>query len=109
MAARLAAARVLAPKLEDALNAVPPYRSHLYGEADRDAAVAYQETRALALRRLVAIIEGWGGTVEARWDGAVVRIYGLRATSTSGTEGACRNWLAQLAKRWAAEALEGAK
>lgn len=55
-----------------------------------------QEARVTALHRLENAIKAKGGTVEDRWDGARINLFGLRATSTMGLAAASRNWLAQL-------------
>lgn len=52
--------------------------------------------RAKVYDQIKALIETKGGAVRERWDGASINLYGLRASSTSGFEGACRNWISQL-------------
>jgi hypothetical protein len=80
-----------------AVKAVPPYRSPVLAKTpeEHEAALAHEDARNAALYDLKATIEAHGGKVEDRWDGARVRIFGLRATSTTGLEGACRNWMTQ--------------
>ena len=100
MAADLAAARAFLPTLKDALDAVPSYSF--------ERRLEQEEARNLALNNLRLVIDGAGGHSENRWDGARVRIHGLRATSTSGLESACRNWLTQVTLKSAQAAMAGA-
>ena len=88
MPADLTAARAFVPVLGEALDQVPPYsfERRLEDEAKRN----------LALDNLRLVIERAGGQHKTRWDGAAVRIHGLRATSTSSLENACLNWMSQV-------------
>lgn len=88
MPADLAAARAFVPALRAALDRVPPYSF--------ERRLEDEEARNVALHNLRLVIDGAGGQHQNRWDGAAVRIHGLRATSTSGLESACRNWLTQV-------------
>lgn len=58
--------------------------------------------------RIKALIETKGGVVRERWDGTSISLFGLRASSTSGFEGACRNWIAQLTVKAIAAQMGGA-
>jgi hypothetical protein len=105
MACDLQDARAFEPALREALDRVPrarPIRS-IHDKAEKEEALAHEEARALALRDLRRMIEKAGGQVRNDWNGAAVRIHGLRATATSGLEQACRNWLTQVVVKTARE------
>jgi hypothetical protein len=74
-------------KVEAALAAFPtsPYEGGLRKSDAWTAAVT-------ALQKLI-LIEG--GSFCEDWRGCVVRLWGLKATSTISLHGAARNWLAQ--------------
>ena len=40
-----------------------------------------------------------GARIDDRWDGATIKLAGVRSSSTSGLAGALRNWLRAAAKR----------
>ena len=79
----LKAAAAAARRLHEALALLPVSRWEYPTEYDAEIA------------KITAIIASEGGAVNDRWDGAAVRMHGLRATSTSGIAGACRNWITQ--------------
>lgn len=87
MAVDFKSAQVFHPELARALDRIPSYSyAHPEVTAARDTAQA----------AVVALIEAKGGAVIKKFDGTTVRLFGLRASSTTGLEGACRNWIAQL-------------
>lgn len=45
-----------------------------------------------------------GARIDDRWDGASVRLAGIRSSSTSGLAGALRNWIRAAEKRLEKEA-----
>lgn len=73
--------------LTAALKAVPAYSHTLSADQKQD------RERALAL--VEELFSGVDGAVRKRFDGTVVRAFGIRASSTSGFEGACNNWRSQ--------------
>lgn len=77
----------LIKKVEAALAAFPasPYEGGLRKSDAWTAAVT-------ALQKLI-LIEG--GSYRDDWQGAFVRLWGLKSTSTTGLHGAAKNWLAQ--------------
>lgn len=83
----LAAAQAFSPELNKALNRIPPYS---YKNAEVEAA------RMAAQAAVLALVEGAGGKVSKPLGGVAISLFGIRASSTSGFEGACRNWIAQL-------------
>ncbi|WP_112312518.1 hypothetical protein [Pseudogemmobacter bohemicus] len=72
-----------------------------------EQSIEYTERRTLALRALKSVIENNGGKVHEGWDGASIRIFGLRATSTSSLYQACRNWLNQLTVKSMGQNMKG--
>jgi hypothetical protein len=45
-----------------------------------------------------------GGAFKDDWQGAQIRLWGYKATSTTGLEGAARNWIAQVRAKLGASA-----
>ncbi|RWR32495.1 hypothetical protein D2T31_00490 [Sinirhodobacter populi] len=88
MAVDLAGARAFYPELAAALKKVPAYSYANKLETEK--------ARNTALHAVKALIEANGGKIRNDWQGAAVRIFGLRATSTSGLEAACWNWMTQV-------------
>lgn len=52
----------------------------------------------------IMLKDGFGASFSDQWDGARVRIAGVRSSSTSGVAGALRNWLIASRKRIEQEA-----
>jgi hypothetical protein len=105
MPADLTAARAFVPRLGEALDHMPlPRRARsIYDKGNKEEAQAHEDTRKVALRDLIILIEKSGGKVRVDWTGAAVSLFGLRATATTGLERACRNWMAQVAVKTARE------
>lgn len=59
------------------------------------------ETR---LRELQVLILNEGGSYKNDWQGAQVRLWGFKATSTEGLTGAARNWITQVRAKLGAAA-----
>lgn len=95
----IAAAQAFYPKLVEALNKVPPY-THEAHELDKPA-------REKALADLRLLIGENGGGARERYDGTDIRLFGIRASSTSGLTAACRNWISQLTIKSAMARLAG--
>ena len=87
MNANLTAAQAFSRELHKAIDRVPPYSM---GDRMQEAA------RKLEFDKITALIEAKGGTVKAGHDGVSIRLYGIRASSTSGLMQACQNWKAQV-------------
>lgn len=85
--ANLNAAQAFFPELHRALDRVPPYSMG-------DAANTIARDKAFA--DITAMIEANGGAVNIRHDATTIRLFGIRASATSGIGQACRNWIAQL-------------
>ena len=96
----LKAAQGFYADLNKALNRIPPY-------SYKDAAVT--AARDAAQDAVKALIEGAGGKVSKPLGGVAVSLFGLRASSTSGLEQACRNWMAQLTLKSTAARMEAAQ
>ena len=99
MAADLKAARAFYADLAAALDRVPVPVGYTAAEWK-----ASDEPRKAARAAIVALIERHGGAVHDDWRGSAVRLFGLRASSTSSLENACRNWMAQVTLKSAASA-----
>lgn len=93
-------AQAFYPELARAIEAVPHYV--------HKPTLEQQEARTLKLRAVIALVEAKGGRIEDKWSGASVRLFGLRATSTSGIIGACNNWITQLTLKSMAAQMGGA-
>lgn len=65
-------------------------------DADRDW---WNRRRVILARHAEALAEQLGGRINDRWDGCRVRLCGIAATSTTGIEGALRNWIAAAHRR----------
>jgi hypothetical protein len=77
---RLSAAR----RLRDALAMLPASRWEHRAEYDAE------------IEKIKAIVQSEGGAlIDQHWNGAIIRMHGIRSTSTSGVAQACRNWLAR--------------
>jgi hypothetical protein len=105
MPADLTAARAFVPVLGEALDQVPPLQRvrSIYVQENKEEGEALFAARKMALRELKSLIEKSGGKVRVDWNGAAVSLFGLRATSTSGLENACLNWMSQVAVKTARE------
>ncbi len=88
MAADLKSAQAFYAELAGALKAVPPY---IYAGPDSE-----KQKRQMAIDALRVLIESKGGAVRKDWQGSSVRLFGVRATSTSELPQAVRNWLNQV-------------
>ena len=75
------------------------------GPFDVDDPGTWHARRRGALGKLsTRLKDTLGARVKDEWNGAAVTIAGIRATSTSGLDGALSNWLAAADKRLAKEA-----
>ena len=86
-AANLTAAQDFCAELHRALDRVPPYSM---GDRAQEAA------RNAAFNKIDDLIEAKGGAVKCDYRGTSIRLFGIRAASTSGLMQACENWLAQV-------------
>lgn len=94
--AQLAATRAgRAEYLRRQLAAVPPITAADYDGSRR----AFDDAMAALRRRIEDLPEDPPARITERWDGASVAMLGIRATSTSGLNGALRNWCAAADKR----------
>ena len=59
------------------------------------------EARKADLQRLIL---DEGGSFRDDWNGATIRLWGCKATSTMGLTGAARNWIAQVRTKAGAQA-----
>lgn len=48
------------------------------------------------LKELQVLILNEGGSFKSDWQGATIRLWGFKATSTTGLTGAARNWINQV-------------
>lgn len=58
----------------------------------REASEWHARRRAELERVAKILTETHGAKLNSRWDGAAVKLAGIRSTSTSGLESALRNW-----------------
>ncbi len=54
-------------------------------------------------KELQRLILTEGGSFKDDWQGTQIRLWGFKATSTTGLEGAARNWIAQVRAKLTAE------
>lgn len=87
MNAKLDAAKRFFPELRKAMDRVSPYSM---GDRTQEAA------RNVQFNKIEDLILANGGTVKVGHDGVVIRIYGIRASSTGGLLQACHNWKSQV-------------
>ena len=64
---------------------------------------------AARLSELQVLILNEGGSYKDDWQGAQVRLWGFKATSTMGLTGACRNWITQVTLKSDAAAMDRVK
>ena len=86
-AANLKAAQDFCLELHKALDRVPPYSM---GDRAQEAA------RNAEFNKIADLIEAKGGAVKSDYRGTSIRLFGIRASSTSGFMQACENWKAQV-------------
>lgn len=86
-AANLTAAQGFFRELHKAIDRVPPYSM---GDRAQEAA------RLAEFNKITALIEAKGGAVKSDYRGTSIRLFGIRAASTSGLMQACENWKAQV-------------
>lgn len=97
----LSAAQAFYPELASAMKLVPAYHN--------DLAAPIKAQRTAQLDAVKALIEARGGRVDQRWDGTTISLFGLRASSTTGFEGAVRNWTNQLTVKSSQANMAGAR
>lgn len=94
----------LAADLEAELDAIPG----VYSSAGIDVWMDQMQNRKDFIEglsaRLTARKDYAGIRISNDWSGAKLTLAGIRATSTSGFESACRNWIARVRRDCAADA-----
>ena len=98
-APKLMEAQAFCRELHRALDRVPPYSM---GDKVQDAA------RAAEFYKISDLIEAKGGAVKSDYRGTSIRLFGIRASSTSGMMQACENWKAQVTLKSMAANMGGA-
>lgn len=56
------------------------------------------------LKELQVLILNEGGSFKSDWQGSQIRLWGYKATSTTGLTGAARNWITQVRDKLGAPA-----